>query len=273
MECPESKHLAGEATPGLHGFSDPEGNTVHGFEAIFPIVRQIDEDCLELVGTGFFINENGLFVSAKHVLLEPFDQNSNQTHPIALLHLWPNYEYLIRHITWCSSHNTADVAIGFVEPEASPVTNASLRNKVLTLTTSSPRIGETVVTYAYPKTRVEQIGSKQVLNLKPAFYDGKLEEYLPNGEGLLKGPCYRTNIFIHGGASGGPVVGKFGRVFAINSASFNGAENTSCVSRIDEIIGLEVCNLKLSNGQEVKSTTVLELAHCGWIDFDPPLTG
>ena len=27
MECPESKHLAGEATPGLHGFSDPEGNS------------------------------------------------------------------------------------------------------------------------------------------------------------------------------------------------------------------------------------------------------
>ena len=81
------------------------------------------------------------------------------------------------------------------------------------------------------------------------------------------------NVFIHGGVSGGPAVGKSGRVFAINSASFNGAENISYVSRIDEIIGLEVRNLKLSNGQKVKSTTVLELAQCGRIDFGPPLMG
>ena len=271
MECPKNKHLPGEASPGIHGFSDPTGNEVHGFEAIFPIIRQVNGDRLDFVGTGFFICENGLFVSAKHVLREPFDDAGEQTHPIALVHFFPSNKYLVRHILWCSSHNIADVAVGLAEPVFDNETGGQTRNKVLTLTTYPPPIGETIVTYAYPKTRVENVELTQVLNFRPAFYEGKLEEYLPNGQGLLKGPCYRTSIFIHGGASGGPVVGRSDRVFAINSTSFQGAENYSYVSRIDELLSLEVRNLKLSSGQEVKSTKVLELAQCGWIDLAHPL--
>jgi len=258
------------AAIGREGFIDLDGTDARGHHAIFPILKQADDGWFDLIGTGFFISCFGLFVSAKHVLRDCFDEKGQQKFPICLVQFFPNKHYLLRNITWCSSHNTPDVAVGLAET----ITSGD-PNPVLTLSTSVPSIGEAVRTFAYPETKIELISESQVMNFKPKFYDGSIVEYFPDGRDkvLFPGACYQTSMVIKGGASGGPAVEKSGRAFAINSTGFDGETDISFVSRIDEIINLELPHLELPDGQELHSVTVFDLANAGWIDFEPHLSG
>jgi hypothetical protein len=248
-----------------HKFFDLDGTDTCGYQVIFPILKQVAGGSLDLIGTGFFIASMGLFASAKHVLRDCFDEKGNRKYPVCLLHFLPDDEYLFRHIMWCSSHPTADVAVGLAEPAADAQSNG-----VLTLTTSSPGMGETIATYAYPRTEIQQVGTAEILNFKPAFYEGRVVEFFPNGRDqcLLPRPCYQTSMEIHGGASGGPVVGKSGRVFALNSTGWDGVSDVSFVSRVEEILHLAIPFIKLPSGQEVSSMIAQDLADAGWIDIE-----
>jgi len=267
---PEKETQNGGPSIGREGFIDLDGTDARGHHAIFPILKQADDGWFDLIGTGFFISSFGIFVSAKHVLRDCFDEKGQQKFPICLLQFFPNERYLLRHITWCSSHNTADLALGLAKKipgiEANPV---------LRVTTSGPRPGDEIRTFAYPETTIEELGEAQVMNFKPSFYDGSIIEYFPNGRDrvMFPGPCYQTTMVIKGGASGGPVVGRLGRAFAINSTGIDGASDISFISRIDEIINLELPHLELPDGQELHSVTVFNLANAGWVDFEPHLSG
>lgn len=252
-------------TSNRHRFLDLDGADTRGYQVIFPILKQVKGSSFELIGTGFFIASMGLFASAKHVLQDCFDAKGNQKYPVCLLHFLPDNQYLFRHILWCSSHPTADVAIGLAEPAADTESNG-----VVTLTTSSPAMGETVVTYAYPRTEIQKVDTLEVLNFKPAFYEGRVVEFFPKGRDqcLLPGPCYQTSIVIHRGASGGPVVGQSGRVFALNSTGWDGASDISFVSRIEEILQLRIPFITLPSGQEVHSAIAQNLADADWIDVE-----
>ncbi len=258
-----NESLKGERPEGHHDFMDLDGKDTQGDHVIFPILRQITEDNLRLIGTGFFIGNFGLFLSAKHVLRDCFDNHNNQKYPICICQFFPNNQYRFRNILWCSSHHISDVAIGLVEPE-----NEVSLNPVLQLTTSPPALRDTVATYAYPKTKILKNDIGQTFNFNAAFYDGEIMEYLPNGrdQTMLPGPCYQTSMVIHSGASGGPVAGKPGRVFGINSTGFEG-DNISYLSRIDEVLHLQLPHFQLPNGQEENSCCLIELAKAGWIDL------
>jgi len=263
-EGQKSQHLKGEAPDGLHGFFDLDRKDTKGVHVIFPILKQVVPDDFKLIGTGFFIGSFGLFLSAKHVLRDCFDNKKDQKYPICICQFFPNNQFQFRHILWCSSHNISDVAVGLVEP-----TSGIETNPVLTITTSPPSIGGKVATYAYPKTQVRQADSLQILNFDCAFYDGEIVECFPEGRDktLLPGPCYQTSMVIHGGASGGPVAGRSGRVFGINSTGVE-ENNISFLSRIDEVLRLPLPPIRLPNGQEVKAVCLLDLAKAGWIDLD-----
>ena len=266
-----SKPLKGEPRSDRHRFIDLDGNDSQGHQVIFPILKQDPGAVLQLIGTGFFISCCGLFVSAKHVLRDCFAQDGAQKYPICLVHFLPNRQYQFRHIVWCSHHDICDIAVGLAEPAESGEINA-----VLQLTTSVQPNGATCVTYAYPKTEIQQVGSIHVLNFKADFYDGRIVQCHPQGRDkiLLPGPCYQTSIVIRGGASGGPVIGSSGRVFAINSTGYDGTDDISFVSRIDEILHLMIPSINLPNGQVISSVTVADLAKSGWIDLEgQPNTG
>jgi hypothetical protein len=260
----QKKHSPiGETSWGPHGFLDLDGNNTEGHHVIFPILKQVEEGYFQLLGTGFFIASFGLIVSAKHVLRDCFDQNGTQKFPICILQFFPDNHYCIRNILWCSSHNLADIAVALAEPyEENP------KNPCLSLTTSPPARGETVATYAYPKSKIKEESFPQVLNIENAFFDGKIVEFFPNGrdQSMLPGQCYETSMVLHGGTSGGPVVGKSGNVFGVNSTGFDG-HNISYVSRINEVLGLPLPHLKLPDKQEISSSCISDLANAGWIDI------
>lgn len=79
---------------------------------------------------------------------------------------------------------------------------------------------------------------------------------------MLPGPCYRTDMVIHHGASGGPVAGPTGRIFGINSTGFDGTDDFY-ISRIDELFSLEIAT------SETDRITIQELINEGVVTVDP----
>jgi len=262
--------FAGEDVSGKWRFLSGSESQVDSEDSIFPIFRQQRTGLWEVVGTGFFITKTGIFVTAKHVLETLFDHKGTQTHAPALLHLLPSSQYLIRPILRAAMHPTADLAVGVAAPMNHNPTGEPLTNQRLRLTTCQPPVGSRVATYACPNASISIRRDGQQIELWPAFYEGEVLDYYPNGRDsvILPGPCYRTTILLHGGASGGPVFDIEGRVFAVNSTGFQN-ERTSFVSAIQDILSLSVDDVLLLGESMPRSVPVLELTRLGHISFDP----
>ena len=165
---------------------------------------------------------------------------------------WREIKFYLNYAT----HPIADVGVGKLADAYDPDGDQP-RCKQLVLTTREPEIGEWVFTYAYPHT----VENQSHLLLSPRYYSGKLMERYPEGRdrAMLPGPCWRTSMVISGGASGGPVFGRDGRVFGINST---GMEETalSWVSRIADLLEVEVGQVALPGSVQLRTISVGELA-------------
>jgi hypothetical protein len=249
-----------------------DGNPINPGHAIFPIVRYDTGGRMDLLGTGFFITTNGLFVTARHVLMGTFDENHRQRYPIGIIQFLGDNVCIQRPILRCGYNSIADVAVGVVAPMNRNSDGIPLTNPVFTLTLLKPGLNVRVVTCAYPKHAnfIHPDGSQQI-NFVPSYYDGQIQNYFPLGRDrvLLPGPCYQTTMTIHGGASGGPVFSPNGLVFGVNSTGFDGTD-LSFVSRIHEIFALSIDDVVIDAGVP-RSVSIIELAKAGHIVVQPPL--
>lgn len=257
---PEHPPLGGEAPPGLYGFEDETGAPVVGGECIIPILELTEDRQYQLVGTGFFITSSGVFATAKHVLIAAHERG----HHIFTWQLIPPDQWFIRPVTQFSYHETADLAIGLSSPAIHEETGELLIDTRVRLTTRAQAPGNLVATYAYPNTIIQETEEGQVLSFDPQFYEGRIIQYLLQRGGLLPGPCYRTDMVIHHGASGGPVAGPSGRVFGVNSTGLNGTDDFY-ISRIDEILSLEII-VDEEHGERI---TIQQLVDQGAVIVDP----
>ncbi|MGA3373155.1 MAG: hypothetical protein ABSC48_15485 [Terracidiphilus sp.] len=174
--------LRGEAMPGKFGFGTRDGNHVDANRVIFPIIRYTPDNQIDLLGTGFFISTNGLFVTARHVLQAPFDRRTgSQIFPIAIVQFYESGSYLIRPVLRCAFHPVADLTVGVAAPMKRNSDGASLANPILALTTVPADPHSHVFTFAYPRYESVRHENIQILNVIPAYYDGEIIEYLPNG--------------------------------------------------------------------------------------------
>lgn len=230
----EAKNLKGAAPQGTIGVVDGEGSIADPATAIFPILKQTIDGNLHLIGTGFFITDNGIFATAKHVLLDVIDDRGVQTHPIVLVQFVGD-SFVIRPILRCASHAVADISVGMAAPMNHNKLGTPLKNKLLNLTQTVAACGERVSTYAYPRSVIKH-GDAQELHFYADFFEGRVQQHYPNGRDsvLMPGPCAHTSMHIHGGASGGPVFDSSGEVFAINSTGFEN-EDVSFVTPVHTI--------------------------------------
>jgi hypothetical protein len=272
-EIPTPPKLPGEAAPGDYGVRTVEGSPAEPSQAIFPIVRYDPQSHMHLLGTGFFITPTGLFVTARHVLLDAFDSLGIQRYPIGIVQFLPEGIYIQRPILRSTTHRTADVAVGVAAPMTRNRDGQPLTNLVLTLTFEPPDVGARIVTFAYPKHSNQIANGTQTFKLEPTWYDGDIKEYYATGRDrvLLPAPCYRTSIIIHGGASGGPVFSRSGWVFGVNSTGVDGTD-ISFVSRINEIFNLTIEDVVMGSAPP-RSVPISEIIRAGHISVVPPLFG
>jgi len=233
--------------------------------AVFPILKQVDGRN-SIVGTAFFIAKAGIFVTAKHVIQDVLDTEGRQIYPIAGLQILTDNRYTIRQVISCHANTRSDVVVGVLEWRGE-----EFCSKVLALTLVEPRIGSSIHTYAYPGSNVRIESNVQTLTLNTDFYDGILTEHLPEGRDrtMLPFPCYRGDIRILGGASGGPVFDDAGRVFGVNCTGFEGDGNDiSYFTRINEILPLRVDNIVIE-GVHRNNIEVIELVERRIVIFEP----
>ena len=270
--APTAPELPGEVELGKYRARTGDGVEASLQRAIFPIVRYDSDGKLHLVGTGFFITTNGLFITAKHVLMDGvFDSEGHQLYPIGIIQFVEDNIYIQRPLLRCALHPVADVTVGVAAPMQNK-RGQPLSNPILGLSLTAPAIGSRVVTYAYPRhANVIFESGTQAVHLMPSWYDGNLEEYYPSGRDrvILPTPCFRTSMFVHGGASGGPVFSSAGSVFGVNSTGIEGTD-ISFVSRLHEIFQLRIDDVILGNASPA-SVPVMEMARAGHILVSPPL--
>jgi hypothetical protein len=263
-KCPPPPDLPGEAAPGRYEIRADDGAPAKASRGIFPIVRYDGDGHFHLLGTGFFISTTGLFVTARHVLMDTFDSKGRERYPIGIVQFLPENIYIQRPILRCAAHRVADVAVGVAAPMNDP-SGKPLTNPVLTVNLVPPDLNSRVVTFAYPKHSNRIIENVQHFDVRPTFYDGDITEFFPSGRDrvLLPAPCYRTSMIIHGGASGGPVFSRTGGVFGLNSTGIDGTD-ISFVSRINEIFELVVDDVQMGS-EPPRPVPVAEIARAGHI--------
>ena len=239
---------------------------------IFPIVRNLEADYSVLIGTGFFITTVNHFVSAKHVLTDPVNEDTGEQ--IRWLRIWQfvvDFEILSRAVRHITVNNDCDIGIGMVDHQMHKETKRPLGNPVVGLTTKCPPIGSPIFAYGYPEsTKVfkPEIAGKQIL---PRRYEGVLVEHSeePRDSVNVTYPYFRGNFEAMPTLSGAPVFDITGRVSAVVTHSMqfeDGTYNEPYMARITELLGLRI-PFPEGKDLEQKKYTISELAKLGYIDL------
>jgi S1-C subfamily serine protease len=240
-------------------------------QAIFPILKEMADGRMRLVGTGFFITAYGHFVTAKHVIMDAVSEDLTQVlAPMHALHFVEGSAVLVRHINAVSYHLTADVAVGKMGYYVMNDTGLPLRNAVPRFTARIPRVGSRVVTFAYPES--DRDFGRVAAGYPPAafranYYEGEYVRHseTPRDSRLVAWPHHQTSVTVLAGASGGPVFDEDGRVFGINCVG--GIEGVSYMGRVIELLDLNVPEYPLA-GVHGRHPLVRELAAAGHILLD-----
>jgi hypothetical protein len=258
--------LKGEADRHSYSAQTADGVELHPNQGIFPLLAQEPDGSFRFVGTAFFVAPAGIFLTAAHVVADVQQGDGNPPQPLAAVQFNADGTYLLRSVHVTARNPRADVAIGYLSPLRHRETSEPYPNRVVTLSATYPRLGDHVVTFAYPKTRV-LAGPPHHLDFEPAYFAGKVVHHWPNGRDavILPSACFQTTMVLHGGASGGPVFGPDGGAFGVNSTGF-GEDELSFVSSVWDALDLPIPNLRFGRTAPVQNTSLRELISLGIIE-------
>ncbi|GMQ79288.1 MAG: hypothetical protein BMS9Abin02_1863 [Anaerolineae bacterium] len=262
----DTKSLSGESDIRSFSVRSDVGAHADPNQAIAPVVAQdLEGGQFRFVGTAFFIMVNGLIVTAKHIL-DDVREDGKVVGPIGIIHFIGKNTFYIRNIKKSYEYPNSDVTLALLDQPRHKVTGEPLLNKVLTLNLYEANTGDRVFTYAYPKTSVDIKEKQHVFRIVPSIYEGTLVTEFPEGRDstMLPNPCWKTDMHIHGGASGGPVFNENGHVIGINSTSFPVDPSCSFISTLNHIQNLRVQEVSVPD-KKLSNPTVRELIDAGLI--------
>lgn len=204
-------NLGGEADPNSWHFAAPHGPLPNPVGHTFPLLTHDASGVWRLIGTGFYISGDGLFVTARHVIDDVLDSD-HQVAPLVIMHLWSESglfgpsSYLLRPIMQCWLGDTADVALGVAATVTNKSTGAVLSHWSWPLCWQMPTGGAMAATYAFPNHSVSQSSDGQIFRFQPELYSGAVLDIGDFRDRLLVPyPYMHVGFHIHGAASGGPV--------------------------------------------------------------------
>lgn len=226
-------------------FKNSLGRETYQEEPIFPLVSyDPDTGIWKCVGTGFFIQGCGGFVTAKHVF---FDNKGNHLPTLYAVQTTLKMERHIRTLNHFVVHPEADIAVGFLGSRRLKG-GVNMTPEIATsfiLNFDKLNIGDSVRTYAFPLTEKKDLDDGQVeFTFAGKWAAGTVVDFHEEGSPIVKNRCYQTTMTIEHGASGGPVL-KNNLVVGINSSGMNlpeGEVPVSFITPIDLILDLSVPN-------------------------------
>lgn len=238
------------------------GEEVNHERAIVPLISfDRKTKVFRCVGTAFFVNSSGLFITAKHVL---FDNKDNMFEMIFGLQALSSGILVSRKIIHLCIHDKADIAIGRLEDKAydgNAIEVAFEPAPHFIVSFNSLEPNDEIMAFGYPRVGKETIDTKTTFKIEGIWSTGVIKEYCPAGASLIRHRCYQTSMHIESGASGGPVF-KNNQVVGINSTGWHleeGEEPLSYITPIDYIFDLQ---FELDDGQLI---TVKELVENNFI--------
>lgn len=224
-----------------YGFRTGAGRPVETCPAIFPIFKRPvgSEDPWEGVGTGFFVTDFGLFLTATHVL-EDLDPEREE---MIVLHAYPEERaYNPRPVIRGYARRGTDVAAGLVMPLATG-SGDRVWNVFMAVCAETPAVNDVVFSFGFPFTLVVPNAAPDLhfVALEPFWTDGIVQQHFRDGRDRVMQPgcCFETDLESYGGSSGAPVMDRHGRAFGVISSSFDDGRPTY-VSPIAEILELPV---------------------------------
>ena len=193
----------------------------------FPILPWIKRDDglleadVDLLGTAFFLNGVGLFMTARHLF-------APETATERCIMILRGLRYVRAPVVEVALHPEFDIAIGLAGvPAGCPI-------PFLRAGAQDLAVGESVVSFGYSRTEVKVFpddahpGQALALNFRPRFYQGRIEAHHSERLGLCRGPSYQHTIDEPGGLSGAPLIRPAdSAVYGVFSSSMEGAYGIS----------------------------------------------
>jgi hypothetical protein len=189
----------------------------------FPLMTHDEQGVWRLIGTGFYVSSDGLFVTAAHNVQEILDDSGAQVSPLVIVQLdsesglFGVQRFLMIPVERCWISKTADIAFGTRSVATINETGRALSHWCWLLSFKSPEVGDDVGTYAFPRHHLTT-EAPQTLKLEPELYPGHVTDKGDWRDGVLVPyPYLEISCRIHGAASGGPVVGPERTVVGVNA--------------------------------------------------------
>jgi hypothetical protein len=218
--------LGGESDPNSWHFENvgQSGPLPNPVGHTFALITHGEDQVWRVVGTGFYITENGLFVTARHVI-EEICVAGKQTAPLLIVHLRSDTglfgptEWLLRPIMQCWLAEQADIALGVAAPTINNETGEELSHWAWRLSWSIPSIGASVGTYAFPgKGRGSNDGRSFIF--RADSYAGGVRDVGEHRDAVVMPfPYIQVDFRMHGATSGGPIISD-GRVIGVNCTEY-----------------------------------------------------
>ena len=203
-------------------------------KGIFPLyVFERDKKNFRCIGTTFFLNGLGIFVTARHVFANELKNDTD----IFVLQNLSTKQFVARKVTHLRIHPTADIAIGQLGVALDPMTATPVNFEIAPncrVSFAALKNGTKLSGFGYSKTDKTVDGNPTTFTIKGTWAKGTIEDFHQDGFSMLKNSCYQTNMEMNSGCSGGPVFSD-GCVVGINSTSFDRPDDTSPLSFITPI--------------------------------------
>jgi trypsin-like peptidase len=219
-------------------FRNHRGLWAHPLEVVVPVLEQTDDDSARIRGTAFFVQPQGIFLTAAHVV----DDFESTTSFLMLPQFIPaTHKYIRRFIVQVFCHGKTDIAAGLALPLPASNDDDTIRTRAMAVTTTLPQVGELVHYYGYPNSRIApgvRSGEFEV-DILPGWSQGMVEDILHGRDAVMQpGCCIQTSLDTDPGASGGPVMDSRGRVFAVISSGLE--SGLTYIAPIADILDLPV---------------------------------
>ena len=265
-----------------------DGTEISATTGVVPILRELEEGKLQVIGTGFYITRYGLFLSARHVFDDIINAADPSSQRLRIFHD-TGKEIHIRAVTKFTIANQVDVALGQADNFLAKFPDNPLMNVRPILTLEVPKTATKLVTFAYPRNELLDFTDRsEPVKIFANRFEGEfvcVEDPPKYDEHQVE--IYQTTVPVEGGASGGPFFDEAGRVVAVarSSMDFEGSEHegatTSFVTPLRHCLHLSLSNLPLAelswefrqipDNRRSDALTIRDLAKYGHVMFDPKI--